>query len=51
MKVEIKKVGVLNVIFSVFSVAVFMVMLINGIISIFSPEVTFSVTFLMTMIM
>lgn len=51
MKVEIKRIGVVNVIFSVFSVAVFMVMLIEGIISVFSPEVTFNVTFLMTMIM
>ena len=41
----------MNVIFSVFPVAVFMVMLVGGIMDIFSPEVTFNITFLMTMIL
>ena len=51
MKVEIKKIGILNVIFSVFPVAVFVVMLISGIVGMFSPDVTFNMSFLMNMIM
>lgn len=51
MKVEIKKIGILNVIFSVFPVAVFVVMLISGIMGMFSPDVTFNLSFLMNMIM
>lgn len=51
MKVEIKKIGVLNVIFSVFPVAVFVIMLISGILGMFGPDVSFSLSFLMNMIM
>ncbi len=51
MKVEIKRIGVLNVIFSVFPVAVFVIMLISGILGMFSPDVSFSLSFLMNMIM
>lgn len=51
MKVEIKRIGILNVIFSVFPVAVFVIMLISGILGMFSPDVTFNLSFLMNMIM
>ncbi|HJD19128.1 MAG TPA: hypothetical protein IAB21_01565 [Candidatus Avelusimicrobium excrementipullorum] len=51
MKVEIKRIGILNVIFSVFPVAVFVVMLISSIVNMFSPDVTFNLSFLMNMIM
>ncbi len=51
MKVEIKKIGVLNVIFSVFPVAIFIIMLISGIMGMFSPDVPFNLSFLMNMIM
>ncbi len=51
MKIAIKKIGILNVIFSAFTVAVFVVMLGNGIFEAFSPDVTFNVQFLMNMIM
>ncbi len=51
MKVEIKKIGILNVIFSVFPVAVFVIMLISGILGMFSPDVSFNLSFLMNMIM
>lgn len=51
MKVEIKRIGILNVIFSVFPVAVFVVMLISGIVNMFSPDVAFNLSFLMNMIM
>lgn len=51
MKVELRKIGVLNVIFSAFPVAVFVVMLASAIMSIFSPDMTFNMAFLMNMIM
>lgn len=51
MRVEIKKIGILNVIFSVFPVAVFVVMLISGIMGMFSPDTAFNLAFLMNMIM
>ena len=51
MKVEIKKIGVFNVIFSVFPVAIFVIMLISGIMGVFSPDVSFNLSFIMNMIM
>ncbi len=51
MKVEIKRIGILNVIFSVFPLAVFVVMLISGIMGMFSPDVSFTMQFIMNMIM
>lgn len=51
MKVEIRKIGVLNVIFSVFPVAVFVVMFISSVMGMFSPDVTFNLAFVMNMIM
>lgn len=51
MKVEIKKIGILNVIFSVFPVAVFVVMFLSGVVGMFSPDTTFNLSFLMNMIM
>ena len=51
MKVEIKKIAVLDVLFSVFPVAVFIVMLISGIMGVFSPDMSFNLSFLMNMIM
>jgi hypothetical protein len=51
MKVEIKKIGILKVIFSVFPVAVFVVMLINGFMGMFSPDSALNVAFMMNMIM
>ncbi len=50
MKVEIKKIGVLKVIFSVFPVAIFVVMLLAGFLGVFSPETTVNVSFIMNMI-
>ncbi len=51
MKVEIKKISILNVIFSVFPVAVFVVMLIGGIMNMFNPEVSLNMAFVVNMIM
>ena len=51
MKVEIRKIGILKVLFSAFSVAVFIVMLISGIMGMFDPSTNFTLSFLMNMIM
>lgn len=51
MKVEIKKVGVWHLLFSVFPVAVFVVMLLSGFLETFSPEVTVDINFIMRTIM
>lgn len=51
MKVEIKRIGVLKVIFSVFPVAVFVVMLLSGFMGMFSPDSALTVSFLMNMLM
>ena len=51
MKVELKKISILTVIFSAFPVAVFMTMLGMGILDVFSPDTIFNMTFLMSMIM
>ena len=51
MKVEIKKIGVFSVIFSVFPVAVLVVMLISCILGAFSPDTSLNVAFFMSMLM
>ena len=51
MKIAIKKIGILNVIFSAFPVAVFIVMLIGGILGLFSPDMAFDVKFIINMMM
>lgn len=51
MKVEIKKIGIMDVVFSVFPVAVFVIMLVSGILGMFSPDVAFNLSFLMNMVM
>lgn len=51
MRVEIRKIGILKVLFSAFSVAVFVVMLISGIMGMFEPGAAFTLSFLMNMIM
>ncbi len=51
MKVEIKRVGVLPVLFSVFPLAVFVVMLLSAFMELFSPEVSLNVAYLMGLIM
>lgn len=51
MKVEIKKIGVLNVIFSVFPVAVFVVMFVGSVVNVFAPDTSFNLSFFMNMVM
>ena len=48
MKVEIKKIGIGNVIFSAFPVAVFVVMLITALMELFNPDGTVGLDYLMT---
>jgi len=51
MKVEIKKVGIMPVLFSVFPLAVFVVMLVSAFLELFSPEASFNVAYVMSLIM
>ena len=51
MKVEIKKISVLPVLFSVFPLAVFVVMLLSAFMELFSPEASLNVAYLMGLIM
>ena len=51
MKVALKKIGILNVIFSAFPVAVFVVMLLSGILDVFDPDTVLNMNFFMNMIM
>ena len=51
MKVEIKKVPVLPVLFSVFPLAVFVVMLIAALLEIFNPDVVFNMGYVISLIL
>lgn len=51
MRVEIKKIGVLTVLFSVFPLAVFVVMLLSAFMEIFNPDVAVSAAYIMGLIM
>lgn len=51
MKVEIKKIGISNVIFSAFPVAVFVVMLISALLELFNPDGIIGIDYVMSLIM
>lgn len=51
MRVEIKKIGISNVIFSAFPVAVFVVMLITALLELFNPDGAITLDYIMTLIM
>ncbi len=51
MKVEIKKIGIGNVIFSALPVAVFVVMLITALMELFNPDGTVGLDYLMSLVM
>lgn len=51
MKVEIKKVHILPVLFSVFPLAVFVVMLVSAFMEMFSPEATLNLAYVMGLIL
>ena len=51
MKVEIKKVAIKDVLFSVFPLAVFVVMLLAAFLEVFKPEASITSTYLMELVM
>ncbi len=51
MRVEIKKIGISTVLFSVFPLAVFVVMLLSAFMEIFNPDAVISVAYIMGLVM
>ncbi|MBR4355062.1 MAG: hypothetical protein IKP96_00590 [Elusimicrobiaceae bacterium] len=51
MKVEIKKIHILSVLFSVFPLAVFVVMLVSAFLEMFSPEATLNFAYVMGLVL
>jgi len=51
MKVEIKKIAVKDVLFSVFPLAVFIVMLLTAFLEVFKPEASVTASYLMGLVM
>lgn len=51
MKVEIKKIAVKDVLFSVFPLAVFVVMLLTALLEVFKPEASITASYLMGLVM
>ena len=51
MKVEIKKVAIKDVLFSVFPLAVFIVMLLTAFLEVFKPEASITASYLMGLVM
>ena len=51
MKVEIKKIAVKDVLFSVFPLAVFVVMLLTAFLEVFKPEASITASYLMGLVM
>ncbi len=51
MKVEIKKIAIKDILFSVFPLAVFVLMLVTAALEVFKPEATLTVSYLMGLVM
>ena len=51
MKLEIKKISIKDVLFSVFPLAVFVLMLMTACLEVFKPEATLTVSYLMGLVM
>ena len=51
MKVEIKKIAVKDVLFSVFPLAVFVVMLLTAFLEVFKPEASITASYVMGLVM
>ena len=51
MRVEIKKIAISTVLFSVFPLAVFVVMLLSALMEVFNPEAVISTAYIMGLIM
>ncbi len=50
MKVEIKKIGISTVLFSVFPLAVFVVMLLSAFMEVFNPDAAITAAYVMSLI-
>ncbi len=51
MKVEIKKIGISSLLFSVFPLAVFVVMLVSAFMEVFNPQATINLAYVMGLVM
>ena len=51
MKVEIKKIGIMKVFFSVFPLAVFVVMLVGAFLELFNPDAVLNLNYFMGLVM
>ena len=51
MKVEIKKIGILTVLFSVFPLAVFVVMMLSALMEVFNPDAVINAAYIMGLVM
>lgn len=51
MRIEIKKINISTVLFSVFPLAVFVVMLLSAFMEVFNPEATLNLAYVMSLIM
>lgn len=51
MKVEIKKIPVMSVLFSVFPLAVFVVMLLSALMEMFNPDVAFTMAYFLGLVL
>ncbi|MGN0023844.1 MAG: hypothetical protein ACI351_00200 [Candidatus Avelusimicrobium sp.] len=51
MKVEIKKIGISSLLFSVFPLAVFVVMLVSAFMEVFNPEASINMAYVMGLVM
>ena len=51
MKVEIKKIGISTVLFSVFPLAVFVVMLLSAFMEVFNPDAVINAAYVMRLVM
>ncbi len=51
MKVEIKKIGISTVLFSVFPLAVFVVMLVAAFMEVFNPDAVINMAYIMGLVM
>jgi len=51
MKVEIKKIAISSLVFSVFPLAVFVVMLFTAFMEVFSPDATVNMTYVMSLVL
>ena len=51
MKVEIKKIGISTVLFSVFPLAIFVVMMLSALMEVFNPDAVINAAYIMGLVM